>query len=164
MIIETFKTPILSLNLKDSFNLKTKIKNIRKKKGRVASNLGGYQSKDLEKNSAVFLPLLKTIEDKTNYLARQIGIKNNLKIDNVDQFIFHQANAFMLNFMRKRLKISESKFYIDLAFTGNTVSCTIPIALKEYSKKIKFSEKIMLVGFGVGLSWSGGFISINKSL
>ena len=82
MIIETFKTPILSLNLSNSFNLKTKIKNIRKKKGRVASNLGGYQSKDLEKNSVVFLPLLKTIEDKTNYLARQIGIKNNLKIDN----------------------------------------------------------------------------------
>lgn len=96
--------------------------------------------------------------------TKELLVKNNLKIDNVDQFIFHQANAFMLNFMRKRLKISESKFYIDLAFTGNTVSCTIPIALKEYSKKIKFSEKIMLVGFGVGLSWSGGLISINKSL
>lgn len=96
--------------------------------------------------------------------TKELLIKNNIKIDDVDQFIFHQANAFMLNFMRKRLKISENKFFIDIANTGNTVSCTIPIALKEYSKKIKSFQKIMLVGFGVGLSWCGGLISINKSL
>ena len=66
--------------------------------------------------------------------------------------------------MRKRIKVNEEKFYINLKNTGNTVSCTIPIALKDYSKKIISSEKIMLVGFGVGLSWSGGLITINKSL
>lgn len=82
----------------------------------------------------------------------------------INQFIFHQANAFMLNHMRRRLKIDKTKFYIDLNDGGNTVSSTIPIALKNYSKEIKSKENIVLVGFGVGLSWSGGLITINKPL
>jgi len=82
MIVETFKTPILHLNLQNSFNFKKKIKEIKKKEGRIASNLGGYQSHDLEKNASIFLPLLKTIEKEANYLAEQIGIRNNLKINN----------------------------------------------------------------------------------
>lgn len=96
--------------------------------------------------------------------TKELLEKNSLNVDQIDQYIFHQANAFMLNFMRKRIKVNEEKFYINLKNTGNTVSCTIPIALKDYSKKIISSEKIMLVGFGVGLSWSGGLITINKSL
>ncbi|MCG8236939.1 MULTISPECIES: 3-oxoacyl-ACP synthase III family protein [Tenacibaculum] len=96
--------------------------------------------------------------------ANEILIKNHLDKDSVDQFIFHQANAFMLNFIRRKIKISKDKFFIDLKEGGNTVSCTIPIALKEYSKTIKTEQKLMLVGFGVGLSWSGGVITINKPL
>jgi 3-oxoacyl-[acyl-carrier-protein] synthase-3 len=90
--------------------------------------------------------------------------KNNISNESVSQYIFHQANAFMLDFMRKRMKVEENKFYINLEETGNTVSNTIPIALKEYSGAINRHEKIVLVGFGVGLSWSGGLITINKSL
>ena len=96
--------------------------------------------------------------------TKELLKKNTIDIDQIDQYIFHQANAFMLNFMRKRLKVSENKFYDNLKNSGNTVSCTIPIALKDYSRKIKTPEKIMIVGFGVGLSWSGGLININKSL
>ncbi|MDB9779798.1 hypothetical protein OAB54_06105 [Flavobacteriaceae bacterium] len=96
--------------------------------------------------------------------TKELLKKNTIDIDQIDQYIFHQANAFMLNFMRKRLKVSENKFYVNLKNSGNTVSCTIPIALKDYSRKIKTPEKIMIVGFGVGLSWSGGLININKSL
>lgn len=96
--------------------------------------------------------------------TKELLEENAINKDQVHQYIFHQANAFMLNFMRKRIKIPEEKFYINLKKSGNTVSCTIPIALKNYSQKIKSSEKIMLVGFGVGLSWSGGLVTINKSL
>lgn len=94
----------------------------------------------------------------------EVLAKNKKTIQDVDQFIFHQANAFMLNFLRKRLKITHEKFYIDLEDGGNTVSCTIPIALKKYSQTITESENIILVGFGVGLSWSGGLIKINSKL
>ena len=96
--------------------------------------------------------------------TKELLRKNTIDIDQIDQYIFHQANAFMLNFMRKRIKISKNKFYINLKTSGNTVSCTIPIALKEYSQKIKTPKKIMVVGFGVGLSWSGGLIHIKKPL
>ena len=96
--------------------------------------------------------------------TKELLIKNNLEVNQIDQYIFHQANAFMLNFMRKRIKIKSENFYINIENYGNTVSCTIPIALKDYSQEITSSEKIMLVGFGVGLSWSGGLVTINKSL
>jgi 3-oxoacyl-[acyl-carrier-protein] synthase-3 len=96
--------------------------------------------------------------------TKELLEKNSLDKEEVHQYIFHQANAFMLNFMRKRIKVSQENFYINLKEGGNTVSCTIPIALKDYSKNISTAQKIMLVGFGVGLSWSGGLITINKSL
>lgn len=96
--------------------------------------------------------------------TKEILTKNNLTNETVNQFVFHQANAFMLNFMRKRLKIDSEKFYIDMEDGGNTVSCTIPIALKKYSQNIEGSENIVIVGFGVGLSWSGGLIKIKNKL
>ncbi len=90
---------------------------------------------------------------------------NNLKDEQVDQYILHQANAFMLNTIRKKLKIDHEHFFIDLLDGGNTVSCTIPIALKKYSQLNKGNiQNVILVGFGVGLSWSGGLIRINKKL
>lgn len=97
----------------------------------------------------------------------EIVEKNNLDINEPTQYIFHQANAFMLGFMRKRLKIDPEKFYIDLADGGNTVSCTIPIALKDYidaKANDVPDEDIIIVGFGVGLSWSGGRIKIKNRL
>lgn len=92
--------------------------------------------------------------------------KNNVLKEDINQFIFHQANAFMLNFLRKRIKIEKDNFFIDIADGGNTVSNTIPIALKKYanSKKFLSPEKIILMGFGVGLSWCGGLIHINNEL
>lgn len=96
--------------------------------------------------------------------TNQILEKNNIEKQEINQFIFHQANAYMLNFMRKRLKVDTDRFYVDLKDGGNTVSNTIPIALKKYSQTIENSESIVLVGFGVGLSWSGGLVKINKKL
>ena len=96
----------------------------------------------------------------------EILLKNGIEKIDVNQFVFHQANAFMLNFLRKKIKIDASKFFIDLADGGNTVSSTIPIALKKYSnlKSDNQIENIIIVGFGVGLSWSGGLIKINNKL
>src|SRR5690606_17289097 len=97
-------------------------------------------------------------------LATQVLALNDMLSHQVDQFILHQANAFMLEFLRKRLKIDRSRFFIDLRDGGNTVSCTIPIALKKYSGNISENEKIILLGFGVGLSWCGGLVEIDTIL
>jgi 3-oxoacyl-[acyl-carrier-protein] synthase-3 len=92
--------------------------------------------------------------------------KNKETISSIDHFVFHQANQFMLDFMRKRLKIEKEKFYNDLADGGNTVSNTIPIALKKLSQDLNYQQpqKIIIVGFGVGLSWAGGLIIVNNKL
>lgn len=81
--------------------------------------------------------------------------KNELSLDNIDLFVFHQANRFMLDFLRKKIKIQTEKFYVNMSRVGNTVSASIPIALAmaELEGKLVPGMKIMLVGFGVGLSW-----------
>ena len=83
--------------------------------------------------------------------------KNKLNKDDVDLFVFHQANRYMMNFLRKKMKIDEDKFYYFLENVGNTVSSTIPIALKEALNegKIEPNQNILLAGFGVGYSWGG---------
>ncbi|MGD0342720.1 MAG: ketoacyl-ACP synthase III [Bacteroidales bacterium] len=88
--------------------------------------------------------------------------KNNLKMSEIDFFIFHQANAHMLNYLRIKSQIEPQKFCFDLNETGNTVSATIPIALKNSfsTGQIKKGNKVMLVGFGVGLSWGATIVTI----
>ena len=80
--------------------------------------------------------------------------KNNVTLDDIDLFIFHQANEFMLNTIRKRIGIPPEKFYICLKDFGNTVSSTIPIALYHaiQEKRIQQGSKVLVAGFGVGLS------------
>lgn len=82
--------------------------------------------------------------------------KAKLSINDIDLFIFHQANSFMIKHLQKKLSIPDSKFLIDFEDVGNTVSCTIPIVLKRtlIKNKINSGNKIMLVGFGVGYSWA----------
>ncbi|NDP28792.1 MAG: ketoacyl-ACP synthase III [Flavobacterium sp.] len=79
--------------------------------------------------------------------------KNRETTETIDQFIFHQANTFMLNYLRKKINIPVDKFLIDMEDYGNTVSSTIPIALKNRIGKSLDENKILLAGFGVGYSW-----------
>lgn len=83
--------------------------------------------------------------------------KNDLQQEDIDLFVFHQANKYMMNFLRKKIKINEDKFYYYLENVGNTVSSTIPIALKEaiLENRIKDGYKVLIAGFGVGYSWGG---------
>jgi 3-oxoacyl-[acyl-carrier-protein] synthase-3 len=79
--------------------------------------------------------------------------KNNESLESIDQFIFHQANTFMLEYLRKKITIPKEKFLIDMEDYGNTVSSTIPIALKNRMDSGKAENRILLAGFGVGYSW-----------
>ena len=102
-----------------------------------------------------------TIE-KIPELVDEVLQKNNLSKNDIDYFIFHQANAHILRRQREILEIPEDKFYINLEERGNTVSSTIPIALKDVleRQKIKRGQRIMLIGFGVGLSWGATIVEI----
>jgi 3-oxoacyl-[acyl-carrier-protein] synthase-3 len=86
--------------------------------------------------------------------------KSGLTMDQIDRFVFHQANQSMLEHLRKRLRIPPEKFEISLAHCGNTVSSTIPIALKDtqLAERLRRGMLIMLVGFGVGYSWGATLV------
>ena len=95
--------------------------------------------------------------------VNQLLEKSKLTIDDVDYFIFHQANKFMLEKLRNKIKIPLDKFCINLETVANTVSTSIPLALSlDYENiLIKKGSKIMLVGFGVGFSWGACMIQVN---
>lgn len=95
--------------------------------------------------------------DAVPVLVRQILEKNQIEKDNVDFYVFHQANKFMLNTIRKVCKLPKDNFYINLTETGNTVSSTVMIGLKQCldAGTITPGMKVMVTGFGVGLSWGG---------
>jgi 3-oxoacyl-[acyl-carrier-protein] synthase-3 len=81
-------------------------------------------------------------------------------LDDIDRFVFHQANRYMLEHLRDKLKIPQEKFVVALSHCGNTVSSTIPIALKEAAGRqlLAPGQLIMLVGFGVGYSWGATLV------
>ena len=81
--------------------------------------------------------------------------KNNLKIGDIKYFVLHQANQYMLKEIQKKLQINDEQMVIDMGFCGNTVSSTLPIALKRLFEKkiINKGDYLVLSGFGVGLSW-----------
>lgn len=90
----------------------------------------------------------------------EICEKNRISRDEIDLFVFHQANKFMLDTIRKVNRIPQEKFYVDLEDTGNTVSSTISIAIQraEAAGRLKPGMRVMVMGFGVGLSWGGTII------
>lgn len=95
--------------------------------------------------------------DAVPAMMARILEKNNMQKDDVDYYIFHQANKFMLNTIRKVCVLPKDKFYVNLEETGNTVSSTVLIGLKQNldAGTIKPEMKVMVTGFGVGLSWGG---------
>jgi len=85
---------------------------------------------------------------------------NSLRQDEINLFIFHQANKYMLNFLRKKIRIPEERFYYYLDKVGNTVSSTIPIAISNavHDGLIRPGDKVLIAGFGVGYSWAGNIL------
>lgn len=102
---------------------------------------------------AVFNFTLETVPQ----MLEQILEKNCLTKDEIDYYVFHQANKFMLNTIRKVCGLPKESFHVNLEDTGNTVSSTVMIALKDCVDKqvIKSGMQVMITGFGVGLSWGG---------
>jgi 3-oxoacyl-[acyl-carrier-protein] synthase III len=95
-----------------------------------------------------------TLSAVPDVIARLLE-RSGRTIEQIDLFVFHQANRYMLDHLRKRMRIPPEKFWISMAQCGNTVSSTIPIALKhaEMEGRTPPGTLVMMVGFGVGYSW-----------
>jgi 3-oxoacyl-[acyl-carrier-protein] synthase-3 len=104
----------------------------------------------------IFNFTLRVVPDAVSRLLA-LGRK---EIGDIDLFVFHQANQFMLDHLRRKLAIPQERFYIALRHCGNTVSSTIPIALQcaAAEGRLQPGHLVMLVGFGVGYSWGAPLI------
>lgn len=96
-------------------------------------------------------------------LVDEVLEKNQLSKDDIQLFVFHQANKYMMNYLRKLIDIEPEKFYFFLESVGNTVSSTIPIALYEARKEGKLKGNILIAGFGVGYSWGATILRVVSS-
>ncbi|MHA2098419.1 MAG: 3-oxoacyl-ACP synthase III family protein [Candidatus Kariarchaeaceae archaeon] len=87
--------------------------------------------------------------------VKEILSRNGIEKDNIKLFIFHQASKMVLDSLKRILKIKDEKIYSNISQIGNTVSASIPIALKDAqdSGLVHRGDKVILSGFGVGLSW-----------
>ena len=95
-------------------------------------------------------------------LLQKVIAKNKLQVTDINYFILHQANKYILEFLISEMCLDISKCHIDMLNYGNTVSNTIPIALKDSLEqgRIKEGDKVLLAGFGVGYSWGSTIINI----
>ena len=109
---------------------------------------------------AIFNFTLETVP----VLVRQLLDKSGSQKEEIDYFIFHQANKFMLNTIRKVCVLPKEKFYVSLENTGNTVSSTVLIGLKDclLNGTIKAGMQVVVAGFGVGLSWGGTILKFSN--
>jgi 3-oxoacyl-[acyl-carrier-protein] synthase-3 len=85
---------------------------------------------------------------------------NNLSINDIDRFVFHQANRFMLESLRDRMKLPAEKVVIAVDDGGNTVGSTLPIALEPLLSERP--ARVLISGFGVGLSWATNVLQLKS--
>lgn len=124
---------------------------------------GNYRTnRDLYMHGSAISDFALDVVPKT---VEKILAKTGMSKADVDYYVFHQANKFMLQFLQMKCDLLDYPYWNDVKEYGNTVSSSIPIALVdmlEAEKDIKKINKVMSIGFGVGLSWGGCIIDLSK--
>ncbi len=125
--------------------------------GSGATDLIEINKNIVMKGSNIFHFTTKNIPNIFDDILR----KNKLKKGNIDQFVFHQASKLVIDKLIKILKLDKNKVFKNYDKIGNTVSSSIPIVLEKLEKnnRLKKNQKIMLIGFGVGLSAAATIIN-----
>lgn len=100
--------------------------------------------------------------DRVPPMVDELLQKSGKSRDDIGSYIFHQANKYMLDRLQELCHLKGTKFFNDVMQRGNTVSSSIPIAMVDawHSGMLKPNEWVMLVGFGVGLSWGAALVKI----
>ena len=96
-------------------------------------------------------------------MVEEILEKTGLQREDVDYYVFHQANNFMLKFLQEKCKLTGYPYWNDVKDYGNTVSSSVPIALYDMMQANgdRKMANVMLAGFGVGLSWAGCMVNLS---
>jgi 3-oxoacyl-[acyl-carrier-protein] synthase-3 len=102
---------------------------------------------------------LATVPPLLEDLFQRAGVS----MPEIDLFVFHQASNYILELLRSTLRIPKDKYYVSMSHSGNTAASTIPIALRNACEEGRLvrGNKVVLVGFGVGLSWGATLVRWN---
>ena len=128
--------------------------------GEGSENIKAEYNQNLEMNGAkVFEFSLSRIPS----LVKNIDFYNG---GTHDIYFFHQANKFMLNYLKKKCKIPEESFPVNIENYGNTSSASIPLLMTDCINKenLRNTSNVALLGFGVGFSWSAASLSLSSDL
>lgn len=107
---------------------------------------------------AIFTFATKAVPKSIADVIEKAGLTN----DDIAYIVPHQANSRIVEAVAKKVGIPLEKFYVNIEKYGNTSSASIPIALAEMSQKdmLKKGDKIILTGFGGGLTWGSLLLEI----
>lgn len=88
--------------------------------------------------------------------------RNGLRVENIDLFVFHQASRLALDSLQRVLGIPQERMYSNLERVGNTVSASIPMALRDAIDEGRAGpgSRVLLCGFGVGMSWASAIVDL----
>lgn len=108
--------------------------------------------------------------DVFNFLIREVpkDVKNTLEYaetdkESIDYFVFHQANDYINSYLAKKLKLDKDKIPMSIEKFGNTSSVSIPLTIAtELQDKLDEKRKVLLCGFGVGLSWATAILNFKN--
>ncbi|MCC6905850.1 MAG: ketoacyl-ACP synthase III, partial [Anaerolineae bacterium] len=92
--------------------------------------------------------------------THEVVAKAGLTLDDIDVIVPHQANQRIIQAAAKTMKLPMERFFVNLDHYGNTSAASIPLAIGEAVEKgaIKAQDKIVLVGFGAGLTWGAALL------
>lgn len=110
------------------------------------------------KGNDVFRFAVTVLKDTIEQLLEE----QHLTLEDVDEVVCHQANERIIDNVKRKFKGYEEKFFVNIETYGNTSAASIPIALNELAEsgRLKENMRIMCVGFGAGLNWSGACFRI----
>lgn len=129
-------------------------------KNRPLNNLLVKSDRDVDyvhmDGQEVYKFAVSTVPASINRVLEKTGVG----IEEIDYFVLHQANVRIIQSVAKRLKVSEEKFPISLDHCGNISAASVPILLDEMNQKgmLKKGDKIVMSGFGGGLTWGTAFL------
>jgi 3-oxoacyl-[acyl-carrier-protein] synthase-3 len=106
----------------------------------------------------VFNFVIREVPRDFDRLIEFAGVERN----SIDYFIFHQANSYINGFLARKLRLPEERIPTTIHKYGNTSSVSIPLTIvSELSGKLNDQKRILLSGFGVGLTWGTAIIHLN---
>ena len=100
--------------------------------------------------------------DRVPPMVEEILHRSGKTREDIGCYVFHQANKYMLDRLRELCNLDETRYFNDIRHRGNTVSSSIPIGMIDAFRcgMLRPDEWVMLVGFGVGLSWAATLVKL----